>query len=321
MVISIEDEDISRSVADKQFFEIGERIRGGITKRPMPSYCIPKGLKGGALGQFVKRPKLKEDDEIELQSDKKINSAFRARWKNMDEVISTASVREMVKGMLSDGAAELTMKEWNVLTEIIDLISSIRMETIYTGFATRDNVMQHPANRENAIIADPFSTAKEHARMDNARRTYILRAMEKVEDEELDAIDQTITLVKAGIEFHLNYFAAPVTADNVMPFTRRAKTPLVDSINQDQVAARERLKEIYVQIGGKLRAPKRVETREQSQRRDWQSDLSRGSDYAHAPPSPRRFTTDDIGPTVDGFDAALPGISINNGLMEDIVFH
>ncbi|MBA5779463.1 hypothetical protein H2509_20215 [Stappia sp. F7233] len=281
-------ERISRTEGDARFFRYGRRIRKTFDrKRKIPSYDFSDEARPDVLERFV-------DKKRKLRSNAAVNRVFRAAWKRMDETFSTASTRELVRGILDEeGVDELSDKEWDYLVELIDVLSNIRLKTEYTGFSTKDAVMQHPANRAKAVFADPYATASEHAEMDSERRDYVIRAIDAAIDDGADAREIVVAGARAAIEFTLNYFAAPVTASNVQPFSRRANTKRTDPVNQEQLAGRERLKGIYEQLGGTLSPLDEPETQAEAQTRPWQLNLPDDIDvdedpYPFAPPSPRR---------------------------------
>ena len=96
--------------------------------------------------------------------------------------------------------------------------------------------------------------------------------------------------MKASIEFTLNYFTAPITADNVFKYSRRSGPFTVS--DQLQIAERERLKGLYETLGGTLRAPSvKSESAAASRKRPWGLGLKSiepSGGFPQAPPSPRR---------------------------------
>jgi hypothetical protein len=226
----------------------------------------------------------------ELKADEKINRAFRGVWRGMDELFSTALMREMVKGIVEGEPP--TPEQHKHLCDLIDLASTARMSTHFSGFATEGRKMQHPANREKAIFADPYETASLHSEMDTARREYVQRKMAAVKKKGGDAEDIIKAGVRAAIEFTLNYFTAPITAENVFKYSRRGAggNSIFSKDDQLQLAEREKLKRLYESIGGTLRKGTEEDPL-QSQKQAWGENLSSidgSGGFADAPPSPRR---------------------------------
>ena len=255
-------------------------------------------LVAGPRGEFGPKMRILEkmfakDDWTALRKDADINRIYRAAWKGMDELFSTALTRELIKGMFEKGVSP-TDDERERLTHLVDLLSQARISTHNSGFATAKNVFQHPTNRGKARIADPIATAALHSRMDSERRAYVQAALDNAANAGGSATDIVYAGVRAAIEFTLNYFTAPIMAKNVFEHTLRAGQPFTRE-DQLQHAERERLKIFYEQLGGTLRAANPFETPQQSQVRVWgaglridiDAALDRG-DFESAPPSPRR---------------------------------
>ncbi|MBP2847807.1 hypothetical protein [Dickeya oryzae] len=218
------------------------------------------------------------DEQGQLKSAKIFNDAHRADMPGMDEWVSTALTRELLKGML-DGVDywQLSPQAKEQFEGSYFAVSSIRSPTTATGFALKDKAMQHPANREWSMFADPYATASLHSRYDQARRDYILRGARAAWEKGEDVIVQAM---KSSIEFTLNYMMAPARASNVRPFMKNPQRtqPLLEHELDEQMAVREHFKTEYQKLGGRLRRlPKgEKETRQKAIERPW----STGEKYA-----------------------------------------
>lgn len=276
-----------REAVDQEAQALGRAVRSRLD--PEQPVYVPKGPK-----RFRRRAlnRFRDKRTGRLKPDRSINSAFRRSWPSQDELFSTALTREVVKGIFENAGGSLNAQEVEYLEQLVDMVSALRISTHLSGFSTRDRVMQHPANRGRAFFEDPYNTASLHSRMDSARRDYVQNAMTEVEAANGSAVEIIRAGARAAIEFTLNYFTAPVTADNVFGFSRRSLTAISDRQNQRQLAERERLKPIYERLGGTLRpltAPEN--TVEESQRREWGlglGALDEEGGFPQAPPSPRR---------------------------------
>lgn len=191
--------------------------------------------------------------------------------------------------------SEIPKEHRQLYNELIDLCSSLRIPTKFSGFATSKGVMQHPTAEGSGF----FSTKKvdgPHGSYDVERVKYIGEAvmLSKAAGESLS--DQARAMVRAAIEFSLNYFTAPITAKNVQPFSTKKGVSTTDESLLEQIKSRERIKDIYVKLGGKLRTLESEddtvveEPEDESLTRDWQRDLkiTTKDPYPFAPPSPRR---------------------------------
>lgn len=254
---------------------LGRQVRPKLAESNAPPEIEwPSDIRADVLEKFF------EGDE--LAPDKKINRVFRASGKGMDETFSTATTREFIKGVMEGASkSDFSDEEWTLLKDLVDIVSGARILTQYSGYALEDEVMQHPAPRAKAFFADPYDTASEHSRLNSERAAYVEKEMKAAIEAKEDATGIIVRGVRAAIEFTLNRFTAPITADNVFKHSRRSGTELRDADNLDQVESRERLKRYYVDLGGTLREPKGEETDDAALTREWERLLS-------VPPSPRR---------------------------------
>lgn len=255
------------------------------TKKPIPKISYPKGMRRN----FSRR--IFNSKTSTLKPDKAINRIYRASFPKQDELFSTALTREFVKGFFEKHMGKtLNKNELDYLDELLDMASAARIPTQYSGFATKDEVMQHPSNRASAVFADPYDTASLHSEMDVERRTYVERAMER--SIKAGAKDAAVVIrdgVKAAIEYTLNYFTAPITAGNVQPFSRGKNKPVNDKNLREQLKSRERMKKLYEELGGSLRSLSAPETAPESLTRLWGIGRAADGNPLEAPPSPRRI--------------------------------
>jgi len=259
--------------------KIGEELVKLKFKIKLPKTTFRKGMKQNFLRRVF-------DAKNVLKDDKAINRIYRASHKKQDELFSTALTRELIKGVFGQNGNKVfnaaEMDKWN---ELIDIVSSARIPTEYSGNAT----MQHPANRAKALFVDPYDTASEHSKLDTERRRYVEAAMQKEVDSGVSDRVVVVTMgVRASIEFTLNYFTAPITASNILRYTRNSGNPLTDSQLQGQIASREKMKILYEELGGVLRTLTKPETQRESWTRLWGINRSAKGEALTVPPSPRR---------------------------------
>lgn len=254
--------------------DIGKTLKWD-TRVSLPTVRYPKGMRRDVFSRLRLADKLKADNVF--------NRIYRAAHGQQDELFSTALTREFLEGFLEKNNITANADGIKFMNDLVDIASSARIPTEFSGFATSSEVMQHPSNRAASLFADPYVTASEHSRLDTERRTYAESVMQKMIDGgEKDIAKVLVEGVKAAIRFTLNNFTAPVTAKNVQPFTRVSGKAVTDSKLQSQLASRERMKIRYVELGGTLRNLDAPETQMESITREWKFGM------LEAPPSPRR---------------------------------
>lgn len=205
---------------------------------------------------------------------------FGARYRRIqagqDELISTASIRELLAGVV--GGGRIDARRWKEIMRAFELISRARFPTHWTGFATKKAVMQHPTAVGKGLFGNPGKTAKLHASLDRDRRVAVARALRAAAAEPGATLDG---VVKAGlrraISFSLNAFIAPATASNVRPYLRGRRVEGRDL--RLQTRYREKLKKDFVAFGGKQRKG------EVDDRRPWINDPA---EVKASPPRVRR---------------------------------
>jgi hypothetical protein len=151
---------------------------------------------------FVKRliDKAKEDKESSP-----VISAFerwyRAHWDEMDEWVSTSTVRQFLKGLFeAKDYTTLTKVEIELINVITDSVSAIRMPTKYSGYSLSAEVMQHPTSETAGIFANPRDTASMHSKRDVERKKYVVDAMKRAIDAKGELADIAKAAIMAGIE-------------------------------------------------------------------------------------------------------------------------
>jgi hypothetical protein len=276
---------LKRGDAYKSFGKLGKSI----TQNPgqvftLPTLAVPTGLKLKFLDRAV------DGTSRKMVKSTTFGSRYRTAWDAQDELFSTASTRHFITGLLNNLRRDQIADDvWQRWSQMVDLISTLRIPTKFSGFATSSSVMQHPTAVGEGYFS-PLAVTTSHGTYDSDRVKYIGAALAAAEGQSLEA--QFFAAARAAIEFSLNFFTAPVTASNVKPYSTKAAIASDDASLLEQIEARERIKDIYVQLGGNLRdLPAGVtETPEQSRDRLWQQGLSITSDdpFPVAPPSPRR---------------------------------
>lgn len=278
--------ELSHGTLNKRAEEIGKSAGGslGAKKILIKLDKMPAEFRK----DFVKRliDKAKEDKEASPVIDA-FERWYRAHWDEMDELVSTSTVRQFLQGLFEkQDYTTLSKTEIELINAIADQISAIRLPTKYSGYSLSTEVMQHPTSETAGIFANPRETAKAHAQRDVQRKKYVVDAMQKAIDAKGELADIAKAGIMAGIEFTLNYFTAPITASNVLPFSRKKNAKASsDPEIKEQLEARERMKARYVELGGKLEVLKAPETAEESRGRQWLG-----------PPSNNVFTARELSP-------------------------
>lgn len=212
----------------------------------------PSGHTNGTLSWFIKEAK-----KTNLQSAiKKFGGKYRRAQSEQDELVSTSSVREIVTGIFNEIASKSPASapapaDLKILDELIDTISSVRFPTKFSGFSVLSKKMQHPTAKSEAIFADPSSTASLHSELDLERKATVHDAFVLAESERGSSPHSVVYAgLRAAIEFTLNQFTAPITAQDVHPYSLNPQNGNFMQDELEQVAAREKLKAIYVSLKG-----------------------------------------------------------------------
>ncbi|MCL7928527.1 hypothetical protein [Halomonas llamarensis] len=284
----------SRAKQDRSAQQLGRKLlKFKDTGAKVPALKAKRGPNLRVAERLIKTKAGKKKGGLALSSETKstFDTRFREAWKGMDEAFSTAFTRNLVEGIVKEAqTTKLTTADFKHLVELVDIASTARMPTEFSGYATKSEKMQHPTGAGKGLFAKGY---KNHGTMDTARRNYVDKAMQ-AEAKASKKMTEVITSgVKASIEFTLNEFTAPITAKNVFRYAERpnlSKKKFTDTDHR-QLAERERMKNIYVKLGGTLRPQKGKETAAASLTREWKHDRSPFSltgDIQREPPSPRR---------------------------------
>lgn len=275
--------EMTRGDAYKVFrsFGTGYAAQTGLSPPQLP---VPDGLRTGFLDRA-----LDESTGKLVVKKATFGSRYRSTWDAQDELFSTASTRSFIEGLLGNKSKKSFDSDlWETWTEAVDLFSRLRIPTKYSGFATSKGVMQHPTGEEGFFSS--VTTSSAHSTMDTERVKYIARRKKAAQDAGMSLDEQLKLAARSAIEFTLNHFTAPITASDVQPFTPKAGIAHTDTELLAQIAARDRLKELYVELGGSLRDLDGEETHEEALARPWQTvpGITVDEPYPVAPPSPLR---------------------------------
>lgn len=174
---------------------------------------------------------------------------YRKIWDAQDELLSTSSVRELMKGVLeAHQQSALSDKAIENLNTVFNNISRVRIPTKYSGYAIKGEKMQHPTAAGEGYFAEASATSRQHSEMDRARRQAVTEEMEaeiKKKGATLESIANAG--LRRAITFTLNEFTAPLSASDVQPYAKKGKAP--KSKIDEQLQTREYLKAVAVNLG------------------------------------------------------------------------
>lgn len=182
---------------------------------------------------------------------KSFNSAYRRSLPSHDEVLSTASVREIVSGVLAAHAQQpLAQDEIDAVNSAINDVSRVRMRTAHVGYAfSATDIMQHPSPISEAVFANPRLTAASHAVHDLMRRQ---AAAEEAKAEShkpgANIVSVTRAALRGAVLYTLNEMTVAASASDVKPFVRNRSS----ASQMEQVVDRERLKDVLLEVGGQV---------------------------------------------------------------------
>ena len=181
----------------------------------------------------------------------KFGTKYREIQSGQDELVSTASVREMMIGartwIKNNNPLDPTAQDRKCeqLAAVFEVLSMVRFPTVWTGYSVSDGVMQHPTSAEGGIFADGLTGP--HNRLDRARAAAVADECEsELRNPNATAHDIVKAAIRAATGFTLNEFVAPAAAKNVFTFSR-AMTPQEAS---QQTQNRDLLKKIHVKADG-----------------------------------------------------------------------
>ena len=232
---------LSHAELDKKFREIGQQILKRSGKiRKITLLPAEKDYKTGEIRGFLA-------DSTRVNNKKRFGPAYRKIQDAQDELLSTSAARELMSGAL-DGQT-LTNQQRENLEKLFENISRVRFSTRHSGFATKNKVMQHPTGKGTGIFAQSSQTMKLHNELDLQRKQEVAHAMTIESNNPKATADSIVRAgLRAAIAITLNVFTAPVTASDVQPYAN--VTGMTRAELRQQVMAREKLKKIFVLIGG-----------------------------------------------------------------------
>lgn len=245
---------ITHAKLNKRFNAMGQALGKGVMKKTVNvKIKAPSGHKDGFFRRTADAAKAA--GMAHTFRKKPFGNRYRMVLDEHDELVSTASVRELYMGVLaSHGGAAMPADRLNRLNEIFDMVSQVRLPTRYSGFARGPGPadrMQHPTAAGGGMFADSADTMAAHNALDLRRRAAVIEAAEaaKAGGESVEGIAKA--MVRRAISFTLNEFTAPMSASDIKPFIAAAK---YGPNWHQQVQLRERLKEVMVQFGGDQQA-------------------------------------------------------------------
>ncbi|MEI9806810.1 MAG: toxin TcdB middle/C-terminal domain-containing protein [Bacteroidota bacterium] len=231
---------------NSRFMTIGQKLRlqlkPGLLIKPLTKN--PAGHQSDFLNKILADLSL-------LQASKRFGVFYRNIQDAQDELVSTSSVREFVKGVLDKKGGALTSAEKSTFNEALNYISRVRFPTKWSGFAAKGGAggadrMQHPTSPGLGIWR-AFIVSKDgnpHSELDRRRKEEVINAMEAATKSGSN-LEQVL---KAGIiraiTFTLNEFTAPATAKDQAPEATISKAE-----RTKQTMAREGLKKLAIDIG------------------------------------------------------------------------
>jgi hypothetical protein len=174
---------------------------------------------------------------------KTFESLYRNHAPGTDELLSTSSVRELLRGMVEKKDGKPPSQEvLDRVSMLTDLMSAVRVPTRYVGLITEEHQMQHPTTKDGGGL---FGDEGEHSKRDQDRRQFVTNVMEQAEKDGKTAEEIVIDGLRAAIEGTLKLMMASATADDVSPHHE-----LSEEQEQEQNSWRESLKEIHDRLSG-----------------------------------------------------------------------
>lgn len=266
---------------DQKFFEIGQFIGKSVKTTTTPkgyrALSNPQEHRQGIV-HWVQKKYLRRQ-----ASNKQLDSKHRRNMLGMDELIPTSAFREILKGVLHN--SNYSPQELGRIDNLLNDVSTIRSRTAYVGFATSTEKMQHPTAKGTGYFAESSETASLHGTLDQERKKMILEAMQDAMNKKLPPEELVKMGIQTAIAFTLNHMYAPITAENVEPYSLRGGKRSSPLQKHSLINDRELLKRIHTDLGGKQDTIN-GETPSDSLRRPW----NRGKSARSRSVSPRRIT-------------------------------
>ncbi|MFX4221545.1 MAG: hypothetical protein ACMVO3_11560 [Thalassobaculum sp.] len=261
--------------AGEDFWELIQENPGEIPKISLK----PKAKKGG--NTLLSRSFDAKTGNLFSRSSRA--GKYRRYWNKMDETFSTSSMVDFMEGAINACEMEdIHGPTVELMSEVLEILSSLRIPTRFSGYSiqtkfkegTKIEVMQHPTGDGGRGVfgRSEGDAASAHTLLDRERQEYVLETLEEALEEGVDAGEVVCRVGRACIEFTLREFTAPITSKDVRPFSRRMGQSFTGE-DFAQLGARERLKQIYSELGGKIDDPVLGETEEGSLARPWRNEF------------------------------------------------
>lgn len=228
----------SHLTLNKRFREIGEKLADLPVGTELPELKAGKGYRADKLEKVL-------SDETLAKAAPDFGRAFRDVHPGQDEIVSTASFRELSRGLLLDKTKMPTAKRKQVVKSL-DEVSKLRLPTSSSGMATKERTFQHPTNEEEAVFATNAGSGSTHAQLDLRRRAEVADGMEAALAKPGATINSVLGEgIKSGVAFELNEFTGPASSSSM---DGRTRTKAVKR-RREQTEEREHLKGIGVAYG------------------------------------------------------------------------
>lgn len=225
-------------VLNKRFREIGEKLADLPVGTELPETKAGKGYRADKLESVL-------SEETLSKSASAFGRAYRDVHPNQDEIVSTASFRELSRGLLLDKKKMPTAKRKRVVKSL-DEVSKLRLPTASTGMATKERTFQHPTNEDEAVFAANAGSGSTHAQLDLRRREEVADGMEAALAKPGATINSVLSEgIRSGISFELNEFTGPASSSSM---DGRTRTKAVKR-RREQTEERDLLKAIGVAHG------------------------------------------------------------------------
>lgn len=219
----------------------------------------PKGFKGGQFKSILKEGKV---------DTKSFPTKYRQTLDKHDELVSTSSVREMISGFVKQ-KGKISTVELTQIERVFENVSKVRLKTKHSGFSVDGEWMQHPTSEGEGFFGSSKKSMSKHYILDLGRRNSVYEAMKEESEKDKSTIETIANAgIRAGIAYTLNEFTAPITANDVKPFS--SKSNKKDTDLMDQVRAREEMKSIFVSLGGTQDEEPQGSKPEERLSRSWQ---------------------------------------------------
>lgn len=164
------------------------------------------------------------------------NILYRAALPGMDEQISTATMFNIAKGA---GKVTMNAAQWKQFAYTFRIASRLRLETEYSGYATKYGVVQHPTSKGSEFFA---SSGKGHTYWDRARREDVVAFGATTAST---GVDRMLAMVGEAGRHSLSYGVAPSRAKNITSLSSVSRRDL-----RRQMRRREGMKRIVLKLQG-----------------------------------------------------------------------